>query len=771
MSDKDSGQALAPGEQATASPNAEPAAPQDSILQLSIPINAGKVARVLIIIAICLAALGFGAEYVLDHAGDDADLLVMNIMWVFGVNHEMSIPTWFSACLLLGCAVLLTLIALSKRARRDRFARHWTGLALIFFYLSADEGAALHETLTEPLRAALETTGVLYFAWVIAFLPVVAVVALAYLPFLRHLPVRVRNLFVLAGLLYVGGAIFIESLSANLWYLDAGSSTRYGAVGTLEELAEMLGAVVMLYTLLSYIAHVHVGVRAQSDAATLSPPAVPGALLPSRSILRTAQRPALIMFAGGMNLILIQWVLARELTALLLGTELVVLLVSVAYFAGLSVGYLLAGRIRRAWLAPLGAVTLILHLTLPIWFRLLVAGLDAAGAYGLAYLVLPVLTPFVVSAFYSVFLPLFADSGDGGLPQLYALELAGAAAGVLALVLLGGIGLQAVAVIYALGLLLILWALRLRPLLLAGLAGIAAAWLILLPGANLWSSALWYVQVRGLPEGTRALFSGYSPYQKVDVLETPWGLRFLYLDSLEHFGSTATHRLDVIGGEIPASITRPSRALVVGAGSMEMAAMIAAYSGHVTTVEIDPLVVSASLEYFGAVNRMDTLENRTVVIDDAKHFIANDPQEYNLIAAAPPAAYSLQAATLYSLPFYRMVQQHLAFDGVFVANLTSTFGPDDLVSRRIAAGLLLMFDDVLVVTADSVGWSFAYASDNLPFNAPVLEAALRKSGEVDFVIHDTAAVRAIVGDAQPITLDSMDIVLHMSAERILERLR
>jgi spermidine synthase len=126
---------------------------------------------------------------------------------------------------------------------------------------------------------------------------------------------------------------------------------------------------------------------------------------------------------------------------------------------------------------------------------------------------------------------------------------------------------------------------------------------------------------------------------------------------------------------------------------------------------------------------------------------------------------------LYTQPFYQTVHQHLALDGVFVANLTSTFGPDDLVSRRIAAGLLMTFDDVIVVTAESVGWSFAYASDNLPFGIEVLEANLRASGETDYTILDTPAVRAVVGDAQPITLDSMDIVLQVSADYLMARLQ
>src|SRR5512140_3267201 len=106
---------------------------------------------------------------------------------------------------------------------------------------------------------------------------------------------------------------------------------------------------------------------------------------------RVMLSPLLIVFAGGVNLILIQWVLVREMTALLFGTELVVLLVSVSYFVGLSVGYALSGRIRRTWFGPLAVLMLALHLTLPIWFRLLVVALNAISAYWAAFLLLPLL--------------------------------------------------------------------------------------------------------------------------------------------------------------------------------------------------------------------------------------------------------------------------------------------------------------------------------------------------------------------------------------------
>ncbi|MBI5667040.1 MAG: hypothetical protein HZC41_03460 [Chloroflexi bacterium] len=739
-------------------------------MSLVIPIRARTVALILGLIAVYLAAQSIAGRYLEDAVRADASSLFLNFVRTVNVNREASIPAWYSSALLLGAAGLMALTAAVKRACREPFIRHWFGLAVIFVYLSLDEAAALHENLTEPLQTALDTSGYLTFAWVIVGAIFVGVVGLVYLRFLLALPRRTRTGMIAAGALYVGGALVIEAISANQWYQDDGTSLLYSAIGTVEELCEMLGVVVLIYTLLDHWQQMLVNVQLQ--------PVPPASDAPRSGLLAVVKpsprrwqpsRPLVIVFFGGANLMLVQWVLAREMTALLLGTELVILLVSVAYFAGLSLGYFLAGRLPRSWLLPIGAVTLALHLALPVWFRLLVAGLDAVGEYAAAYILLPLLTVLVVPAFYSVFLPLFADAGEGKLPTLYAVELAGSACGVLALFLLGGVSLPAILLAYAIGLVAILLALRLRPLYAALLAGAAALWLAVLPAANAWSNARWYEQLQGLPAGTQTLYTAYSPYQKVDVLQDPDGSRYLYLDGLNHYGTYSGQRLNVVMGLIPGMLARPNNALVAGAGSMQMEAMIADFAGHVTTVEIDPLVVEASRRYFADANRMDTLTNRSIVIDDAKHFFANTDDRYDLVAMDIPAAYSIQTATLYAEPFVSAVKARLNFGGVLVANLTSDFEPGDLVSRRIVATLLPYFDDVMVVTAESAGWSFAYASDDLPFTRQDVENALRQTGETSFVIFETPAVRAIAGEAAPVTLDTMDIVLHVSLDWLRSR--
>src|SRR5690606_20893634 len=148
--------------------------------------------------------------------------------------------------------------------------------------------------------------------------------------------------------------------------------------------------------------------------------------------------------------------------------------------------------------------------------------------------------------------------------------------------------------------------------------------------------------------------------------------------------------------------------------------------------------------------------NRTVIVDDAKHYVANTHATYDLIVTDLPGPYTLQAGTLYSAPFFETVSHHLAPDGAVVVNLSSAFAPDDQVSRRIAASVLAVFDEVMVVTSDAAGWSFAYAGDALPFDRRMVEDALWASGERQFAIFETPAVQMVVGDAPPITLDEID---------------
>jgi hypothetical protein len=169
------------------------------------------------------------------------------VEWLVGLlslSYEQNLPTWYASCLLFSCAVLLTVIV--RRAPGDRL--RWGLLAAIFYYMSLDETAELHE----QLGGTFETGGLLYFDWVIPAALAVAVIGLFYLPFVLRLPEPTRRRIVIAGVLYVGGALLME-LPLGYWTERAGSDNlTYAVIDWVEESLELAGASLLLLTLWSH---------------------------------------------------------------------------------------------------------------------------------------------------------------------------------------------------------------------------------------------------------------------------------------------------------------------------------------------------------------------------------------------------------------------------------------------------------------------------------------------------------------------------------------
>ena len=248
------------------------------MIQFTNTINPRKSAWVLGGIAVYLALQSLITEYWVESVlSSEIDSMMISLLDLFSVNLEMSIPTWYATILLFVCAGLLGWITAVKHHQNDPYTRHWLGLSVIFLYLSIDEGAAIHEMFSEPLETALNTSGYLTFPWLIVFVPLVIVFGLLYLRFLFHLSPQIRNLVIFAALLYVGGAVVVEAVSANRWYLDGGVSFPYLAIATVEELLEMLGVVLFLYALLLVVREV--GVTAVFQVTQPTQPAFRGRLV------------------------------------------------------------------------------------------------------------------------------------------------------------------------------------------------------------------------------------------------------------------------------------------------------------------------------------------------------------------------------------------------------------------------------------------------------------------------------------------------------------
>lgn len=177
---------------------------------------------------------------------DDYELIAK-----FFLGTENNIPTYFSSFLLLTSAALLFVIAAHKRHRSDAYTRRWLLLGGVFFAMSVDEMASLHELLIQPMRD-LGAGGYLYFGWVVPGMLFVGACGLYFLGLLRSLPSPYRLLFVGAGLLFVGGAVGVEMLGGNYAEVHGTRNLPYTMYQTVEETCEISGVLLFIYALLGY---------------------------------------------------------------------------------------------------------------------------------------------------------------------------------------------------------------------------------------------------------------------------------------------------------------------------------------------------------------------------------------------------------------------------------------------------------------------------------------------------------------------------------------
>lgn len=192
---------------------------------------------------------GFFLEFMsLLDPSEDGKITLLN----FG--SESNIATWYSSSALLLCSILLATIALIEKRSGGGDVARWGGLSVIFLFISADEEIQVHERASEYLRERFDTGGFLLYPWVILAAGFLFVFVLAYLSFLVRLPARTRWLFVVAGGIFVGGALGLEMVEALYdSYYGTRDGLAYATVASSEEVLEMVGVVVLVYALMSHI--------------------------------------------------------------------------------------------------------------------------------------------------------------------------------------------------------------------------------------------------------------------------------------------------------------------------------------------------------------------------------------------------------------------------------------------------------------------------------------------------------------------------------------
>lgn len=183
----------------------------------------------LLVLAMVLLSIHVGL-YLYNYQVEELPWLLLQL---FDLDEENNIPTWFSSFLLLNNAFFLYLYS-GKEGLQKQF--HWSLLAAGFLLLAIDEVAGLHESFNSAID----------ISWAIPGAILVLFVGVMFVPFLLSLPRRLALLFILAGFLYVSGAIVVELLSEDM----ESETLTYSLVVAVEEGLEMIGALLFLFVLM-----------------------------------------------------------------------------------------------------------------------------------------------------------------------------------------------------------------------------------------------------------------------------------------------------------------------------------------------------------------------------------------------------------------------------------------------------------------------------------------------------------------------------------------
>ena len=183
---------------------------------------------------------------------------VTKLMGIFDPVKEASITTVFAMLNLLISSILLFVIYLNRRKLQRTGSRYWLILSIIFFALSIDEVAQLHERsgnmiadmdafssqVHESFNPDFVFTG--FFA---------LVVFVAFIPFLWQLTRRTFVLFLVAGGIFVSGALLLELV--ELFLLQQKIADEGDALlvirSIVEEVCELYGIAIFNFALFDLI--------------------------------------------------------------------------------------------------------------------------------------------------------------------------------------------------------------------------------------------------------------------------------------------------------------------------------------------------------------------------------------------------------------------------------------------------------------------------------------------------------------------------------------
>jgi hypothetical protein len=184
---------------------------------------------------------------------------IWRLVKFFDLTYEKNIPAIFSTFLLASSAILLGRITCIKLQSQDRYAIHWTSLSIIFIFLALDEFYAIHEGIDDYIKTAISSEIIFASNWIYSGLILVIIFLVFYWNFFTKLPQKTKPGILLSGIIYVGSALGFEIIGSAYVATYGLQEIPYLILTLTEEMLEMIGIIVLIYTLMDFLEDLNKG--------------------------------------------------------------------------------------------------------------------------------------------------------------------------------------------------------------------------------------------------------------------------------------------------------------------------------------------------------------------------------------------------------------------------------------------------------------------------------------------------------------------------------
>ncbi|NQU67559.1 MAG: hypothetical protein HQ510_06420 [Candidatus Marinimicrobia bacterium] len=466
---------------------------------------------------------------------------------------------------------------------------------------------------------------------------------------------------------------------------------------------------------------------------------------------------------------LFNFIAIHPATILVREEEQAVLMFTLAYFLGISLGYKTSDKFSPALQQILLPILFIIQICMIIglpdiaiilqkfWTFWMADGYEISNSTMIVTeIVTLILLVICGTSVYAVFLPRIIQSQKLSFKKFYSIEISGSLTGLLLIPIIGTFSHSLLLTAYFIIMLILYFSAGINRTVLVMLTVIASFFIFQFDYLDKKLSTYYYQNKHNPYSYYKVEYIEYTPYHKIEVLLNKDLKRKLFLNGRIQFGENSHQSYSYYLSEYPASLLTFPNVCVLGCGSMSSVGRIGDLSEKIQIVDIDESVFNTSKKYFGKFNRLDELNNWQFQADDAKHYMANTTDRYDLILHDIPPANTRQTALTYTREFFSTVEQNLTEDGIFsISSLRSLRTEKTAYTKRLVATLTSIFDNYFILEMRNKIFFYGVTKDfSLPDKESLIQAiSFKKRKNINVLMKDE--IDALVQGEEVITINNL----------------